>query len=225
MLKKACMQKGYMNTEELLTFIKEQLSGCSGNVFIDRVLEDISAHIAKRPLFVPEKFKQWFIDRNVLFRTNPLAFVSKCGIADIDKGVFDKQIKRVNLVPLCNAMRERGVAVGDETLLIEAVENYILGKDLMSEEELYDWNHVAIEYISKLKNPSTKQFVLLFEKSKKMQSLKLPLSKLRREVEKINADWNATLKAIEEVPHGNEGNEESEALYEEAFNKINNPST
>lgn len=215
-----------MTTEELLTFIKTQLSGCNGNVFMDNILKDLGIHIAKRPLFVPEKFKQWFIDRNVIYRNNPLAFLSKCGIEDIDKGVFDKpQISGTNLTPLCNAMRERGIAVGGETILIDIVETYIINNDLMTEEELSQWNHTAVEYISKLKNPSTKDFVSLFEKSKKMKSLELPLSTLKREAEKVSADWDNSIKELEKIPYGNEGNEESEALYEEAFNKINNPST
>lgn len=215
-----------MTTEELLTFIKTQLSGCNGNVFMENIIKDLGIHIAKRPLFVPEKFKQWFIDRNVIYRNNPLAFLSKCGIEDIDKGVFDKpQIGGTNLTPLCNAMRERGIAVGGETILIDVVETYIINNELMTEDELTQWNHKAVEYISKLKNPSTKEFALLFEKSKKMKSLNLPMEDLKREAEETSHEWESVLKALEEIPYGNEGNEESEALYEEAFNKINNPST
>ena len=228
MLKKAGVQKGYMTTEELLTFIKTQLSGCSGNVFMDNVLKDLSAHIAQRPLFVPEKFKQWFIDRNVIFRNNPLAFLSKCGIADIDRGEFDKkQIAGINIEPMCSAMRERGIAVGSETILIDIVETYIINNDLMSEDELTNWNHVAIEYVSKLKNPSTKDFVLLFEKSKKMKSLNLPLNDLKREAEKSSKEWADTLKAIEAVPHGNEGSvemteSEIKEYVKKEIDKINN---
>lgn len=194
-----------MTTEELFAFIKSQLSGCNGNVFMDKILEDLGIHIAKRPLFVPEKFKDWFIDRNVIYRNNPLAFLSKCGIADIDNGVFDKpQVNGINVTPMCNAMRERGVAVGDETILIDVVETYILNNDLMTEKELTEWNHVAIDYIAKLKNPSTKDFVVLFEKSKKMKSLNLPLEDLKREAEKSSKEWASVLKAIEKTPHGNE---------------------
>ena len=228
MLKKAGVQKGYMTTEELLTFIKTQLSGCSGNVFMDNVLKDLSAHIAQRPLFVPEKFKQWFIDRNVIFRNNPLAFLSKCGIADIDRGEFDKkQIAGINIEPMCSAMRERDIAVGSETILIDIVETYIINNDLMSEDELTNWNHVAIEYVSKLKNPSTKDFVLLFEKSKKMKSLNLPLNDLKREAEKSSKEWADTLKAIEAVPHGNEGSvemteSEIKEYVKKEIDKINN---
>ena len=217
-----------MTTEELLTFIKSQLSGCSGNVFMDNVLKDLSAHIAQRPLFVPEKFKQWFIDRNVIFRNNPLAFLSKCGIADIDRGEFDKkQISGINIEPMCSAMRERGIAVGNETILIDIVETYIINNDLMSEDELTNWNHVAIEYVSKLKNPSTKDFVLLFEKSKKMKSLNLPLNDLKREAEKSSKEWADTLKAIEAVPHGNEGSvemteSEIKEYVKKEIDKINN---
>ena len=217
-----------MTTEELLTFIKTQLSGCSGNVFMDNVLKDLSAHIAQRPLFVPEKFKQWFIDRNVIFRNNPLAFLSKCGIADIDRGEFDKkQIAGINIEPMCSAMRERGIAVGSETILIDIVETYIINNDLMSEDELTNWNHVAIEYVSKLKNPSTKDFVLLFEKSKKMKSLNLPLNDLKREAEKSSKEWADTLKAIEAVPHGNEGSvemteSEIKEYVKKEIDKINN---
>lgn len=217
-----------MTTEELLTFIKTQLSGCSGNVFMDNVLKDLSAHIAQRPLFVPEKFKQWFIDRNVIFRNNPLAFLSKCGIADIDRGEFDKkQIAGINIEPMCSAMRERGTAVGSETILIDIVETYIINNDLMSEDELTNWNHVAIEYVSKLKNPSTKDFVLLFEKSKKMKSLNLPLNDLKREAEKSSKEWADTLKAIEAVPHGNEGSvemteSEIKEYVKKEIDKINN---
>lgn len=217
-----------MTTEELLTFIKTQLSGCSGNVFMDNVLKDLSAHIAQRPLFVPEKFKQWFIDRNVIFRNNPLAFLSKCGIADIDRGEFDKkQIAGINIEPMCSAMRERDIAVGSETILIDIVETYIINNDLMSEDELTNWNHVAIEYVSKLKNPSTKDFVLLFEKSKKMKSLNLPLNDLKREAEKSSKEWADTLKAIEAVPHGNEGSvemteSEIKEYVKKEIDKINN---
>ena len=195
--KKAGVQKGYMTTEELLTFIKTQLSGCNGNVFMDKILEDLRSHIAERPLFVPEKFKQWFVDRNVIYRNNPLAFLSKCGIADIDSGVFDKpQITSLNLEPMYGAMRLRNIVVGGETILIEIVEKYILNNELMTEEELTDWNHEAVEYVAKLKNPSTKLFVLLFEKSKKMKSLHLPLAKMKREAEKIISEWDAMIREL-----------------------------
>ena len=219
--KKTGVQKGYMTTEELLTFIKSQLSGCSGNVFMDKVLDDLRSHIAQRPLFVPEKFKQWFIDRNVIYRNNPLAFLSKCGISDIDKGEFDKpQVTSINLVPMCSAMRERGIAVGAETLLIELVELYILNNDLMSEEELTAWNHEAIEYVAKLKNPSTKLFVLLYEKSKKMKSLKLPLSELKREAEKSSSKWDEMLKELNDTK-----SQEEELSWNEimAILKADNP--
>lgn len=189
-----------MTTEELLTFIKTQLSGCNGNVFMDNILKDLSIHIAKRPLFMPEKFKQWFIDRNVIYRNNPLAFLSKCGIEDIDRGVFDKpQISGTNLTPLCNAMRERGIAVGDETILIDIVETYIINNDLMSEDELCNWNHTAVEYISKLKNPSTKDFALLFERSKSMKALKLPLEDMKKEASRIGKHYNDMLAELDNM--------------------------
>ncbi len=231
-----------MSIEELFTFMREELKGCPGYAFLDRGLADLRKAMEKREFFKPEKFKEWFVEKNVIYKNSPIAFLTKCGVQDIESGAFDKDvITGFAMHPLCEDMKSRGITYcGEDTMRIDVYLTHIYNHDLLPLEEIRKWVRTAVEYIENhSKNAS--EFKELFKKSKTMKSLKLPYAELDAEVDRNNAEWERLMKELGaydeedkeenngDLPFGNvDGNPlESETIYEQEIQKIkiNNSST
>lgn len=206
MLSNARRGKEYMTKEELFTYIKDELNGCSGYAFIDRALAELDAEIKKHKTFNCDEFKKWFHSRNVSYRISPISFLTKCGMEDIKKGNFDDNtLSNSDTAVYCaqhlfNAMRNRGINVlVEDTVYINLVEAYILKQGLMTLQQLIEWNHQAVDCLAN-KGKTSKDFIFLFKNTKAMRALKLPFNELEKEIKKFNDEWNALIKKIKETP-------------------------
>lgn len=204
-------RKEYMSIEDLFNFMKQELKNCPGSVFLDRALADLRKAMESREFFKPEKFKDWFIEKNVIYKNSPLAFLTKCGIADIESGAFDKEIITSFVMrPLIESLRSKGVycdTQGTTFLRLDIYFVYIYNHDLMTLDEIRNWVHNACDYIVE-HSKNADDFKELLFKSRSMKMLKLPYSELEADVKKSNDEWN---KLIEELENENEDkNEEDE---------------
>lgn len=225
-----------MSIEDLFNFMSIELKNCPGSVFIDRALADLRKAMESRKFFKPEKFKKWFIEKNVVYRNSPLAFLTKCGIADIESGAFDKVIITSFVMrPLIENLRSKGVhcdTQGATFLRLNIYLVYIYNHDLMTLDEIREWIHNACDYILK-HSKNADDFKELLFKSRSMKMLKLPYSELEADVKKTNGEWNKLIEELEDKKEENEddnlpfptvdGNPlESETFNEKETNKINN---
>lgn len=203
-----------MTKEELFEFIKKELNGCSGYAFIDNAIRQLDSAIKKQDGFDCEKFKKWFIDSNVIYKNSPLAFLTKCGITDINNGKFSKpKVKAFNIAPLCNAMRNRGIKVNEDIMYVEKVEIYLYNNELMTLEEIVDMNAKIVEWLARFPNSTTTDFVNLLKKSKTLSRVVVPWTKFDEEQKKDKEEWDNLLSQLDDIPYGNkdvEDDEESE---------------
>lgn len=210
-------RKEYMSIEDLFNFMREELRNCPGNAFIDRVLADLRKAMENRKFFKPEKFKEWFIKKNVIYRASPLAFLTKCGIADIDSGAFDKKIiTGFAMRPLIETLRSKGVycdTQGTTFLRLDIYLVYIYNHELMTLDEIREWVQNACDYIvGHSKNAD--EFKELLFKSRSIKMLKLPYSELEADVKKADDDLSSLTV---------DGNPlESETFNEKETNKVDN---
>ena len=233
-------RKEYMSIKDLFNFIREELKNCPGSVFIDRALADLRKAMESREFFKPEKFKEWFIEKNVIYKTSPLAFLAKCGIADIESGAFDKEIiTDFAMRPLIENLRSKGVycdTQGTTFLRLNTYLVYIYNHDLMTLDEIKEWVYNACDYIVK-HGKNADNFKELLFKSRSMKMLKLPYSELEAEVKKANDEWDKLIKELDtDNKDKKEENEdynlpfptvdgnplESETFNEKETKKINN---
>lgn len=178
-----------MTVSDLLTFMKSEL-GSKDNKLVENALNELSKHMKSRECFSPEKFKKWFIDKNVVFMGNPLGFLVKCGSADIDKGLFDKEKITLSLRPLCELLQANDFKDNAGALnFVRYAEEYIINHDLMSIEELSDWNNKVVSYLMEHDLKTVKDFALMFEKSKTMKNLKLPIQEFKKEANEDMKQW------------------------------------
>lgn len=189
-----------MSIEELLGFIKSELQGCSGYAFVDRVLSDLRKIMVGRPHFQPEKFKKWFLEKNVIYKNSPISFLAKCGVEDIEKGAFDKQlINGFDMLPLYEYMRVKGITyTGEDVCYLETYLIYIYNNDLMTLEEISFWLDKAVAHIENHgKNAS--DFKELLRKSITMKRLRLPYNEIDKQFEKESAEFVSEMNKFEEM--------------------------
>lgn len=224
-----------MSIEELFRFISEELRNCPGHMFLDKALADLRVAMEHRTNFKPEKFKDWFVEKNVIYKNNPIAFLKKCGIEDIESGSFDRdQITGFAMYPLCEDMKHRGITwTGDDTMMLDVYLTHIYNNELLTLDEIRQWVRNAVEYIEK-HSKTASEFRILLKKSRTMKTLKLNYKALDEEVKKEMREWD---KLMNDLGYGNKeviedndedlpfSTDESETNYEEEINKINNPST
>lgn len=189
-----------MSIEDLFNFMREELKNCPGSVFIDRALADLRKAMEGRKFFKPEKFKEWFVEKNVIYKTSPLAFLTKCGIADVESGAFDKEIiTNFAMRPFIDVLRSKGVycdTQGTTFLRLEIYLLYIYNHDLMTLDEIKEWVHNACDYIV-MHGKNADVFKELLFKSRSMKMLKLPYSELEADVKKTNDEWNKLIEELE----------------------------
>ncbi len=171
-----------MTIEELYDFIRNEFS--SIYAFTDNIIADMKTLISVHKNFNPEKFYEWYMDRNVRYRTSPVSFLTKCGFDDIKRGLFDDtDVTEMtpNYTPLFNAMRQNNITIvnGAHTYYIAIVEDYIIKHRLMTVEELREWNRTAIAYLSN-KGKTSEDFIYLFKNTRAMRSIELPFSEFDR---------------------------------------------
>lgn len=200
-----------MSIEDLFNFMREELRNCPGSVFMDRALTDLRKAMESRKFFKPEKFKEWFIEKNVIYKTSPLAFLVKCGIADIESGAFDKEnITGFAMHPLVENLRSKGVycdTQGTTFLRLNIYLVYIYNHDLMTLDEIRRWVHNACDYIAE-HSKNADDFKELLFKSRSIKMLKLPYSELEADVKKANDKWNKLIEELEN--HKKDKKEENE---------------
>lgn len=189
-----------MTVEELITFITSELGNVKDNPYFDKNMAELQEIVKKHKTFSPDAFKEWFVNTGVVFKNNPLGFLCKCGFEDIRNGKFDNKSNVFDVQSLCAVFRRYGFKIGCETTLIEIVEGYILEKGLMSPNDLRAWNNEAIGYLINLDKKTTKDFVTLFDKSKSMKALKLPLKDMKQEAVHHSEEWSAIMKELDETP-------------------------
>lgn len=208
-----------MSIKELLEFIKEELKNCPGNVFIDRTLNPLREAMEKREFFKPEKFKQWFIDKNVIYKNSPLAFIAKCGTEDIENGIFDKDV--VTTFPLhvlVKQFKAKGIEYDNQSDTLTRLEIYLVyiyNHGLMNANEISAWLCKAVQYLE-THSKNAKDIKDLLLKSKSMQKLHLPYKELEAEVIKEHAEWKKLVKEFDENDNiqVNGNSLESETYYE-----------
>ena len=205
-------RKEYMSIEDLFNFMRKELRNCPGCAFIDRALADLRYAMENRQFFKPEKFKNWFIEKNVIYKNSPLAFLTKCGIADIESGLFDKEIiTSFAMHPFIEDLRSKGVycnAQGETFLRLEIYLVYIYNHDLMTLDEIREWVHNACDYIIE-HSKNADDFKGLLFKSRSMKVLNLPYSELEADVKKTSDEMN---KLIEELENYNKDKKEEDNL-------------
>lgn len=209
-----------MSIQELFDFMYRELQGCNGYPFIDRALADLRKSMENRDNFSPERFKRWFIDKSVIYKNSPLAFLTKCGLEDVEKGAFDRVVvKSFDLLPLCEDMQQRGIAYSPkDTLYLDTYLLHIYNNDLMTIDELGSWLHTAISLIER-HSKNAEEFKELFKKSQSMKRLNLPYAELDEKVEKENAEIEEMINELEEE------NSAKKVRQNEEENKTNNQTT
>ena len=212
-----------MNIHELLDFLRLELKGCNGDAFIEHALAQVQKSMENRENFNPEKFKKWFVEKNVIYKNSPLAFLTRCGIEDIEKGEFDNiKVKGFDLLPLCEDLRAKGIAyTSKDTLLIDNYLIYLHNECFVPIEELGSWLKTAVTIIANhTKNAS--EFRDLFRKSQSMKKLNIPYAEIEARVDEKYAEIERLLDDLEdkkeEACKKRDGNPESETKNEDQIN-------
>lgn len=212
-----------MSIKELLEFIKEELKNCPGNVFIDRTLNSLREEMEKREFFEPEKFKEWFIEKNVIYKNSPLAFLSKCGKEDIENGAFDKEtISTFPLHALAEQFKAKEIEYDNQSDTLTRLEIYLVyiyNRGLMNANEIHAWLSKAVQYLE-VHSKNAADIKDLLSKSKSMQKLHLPYKELEEEVTKEHAEWKKLIQEFDENENiqVNGNSLESETYYEKEIN-------
>ena len=211
-----------MTNNELFTFLRSELNGCNGANFIEHMIIELNDLINERSAFEPEKFRNWFIEKNVIYKNSPIAFIKKCGFEDIKNGAFDRDdVKGFNMNPFITAVLKNGIVVVDQYdfLRIEMIELYIIRHSLMKIETLREWNRRAVAHLAN-SGKTTKDYLSLFEKSRTMKAFNLPLEEIKKETEKEVERWEQLFAELD-----GKGNLESETKNEEEEYPFDDTST
>lgn len=201
-----------MTIEELFNFIRAELKGYA---FIDKTLEDMRPTMESRPHFQPEKFKKWFVDKEVIYKNSPLAFLIKCGLADVEKGLFDREeIKAFDMRELAEEMERKGLPFKDKDLMrLERYMLYIYEHDLLTLAEIQAWVSKMLNYMQN-NGENGGFFKIALHKSPLMKALHLPYGALEESLEKDYAEITNLIEEIEEMKEEVVG-EESETKNED----------
>lgn len=181
-----------MTIEELFSFLREDLKNSPGGLFVDKALEPIRKQMESRPRFRADKFKNWYISRQVLTKNSPLAFIIKCGTEDLQKGKFDDdelQITKKKRVIVAMErwepeFKKRGIEINPESqtmLRLNTYLQYILDNELMSINDLRKWTYDALSYIANNGNEFD-TFNDILKRSRTIKQLHLPYETLEKEI-------------------------------------------
>lgn len=189
-----------MTIEELFKFMNEELKGCSGYVFFDRQLSELRSAMEERKHFQAIKFKDWFVSKNVVYKNSPLSFLAKCGLQDVESGVFDKEHISAFVTPsLLKDFRRRGICYrGEDTLRLDVYLLYVYNHDLLTMDDILSWLEKAVDFVeNSSKNAS--EFETLFQKSITMKRLRLPYKELEAHIKQSCNEWSVVIKSIEDM--------------------------
>lgn len=166
-----------MTINELLTYIKIKLKGCSSYAFIDSALKDLKIEMENRKDFKPVLFKRWFREKNVFYKNNPIAFLLKCGIEDIKNGEFDDKTERIvgyDMRPVRKLFEEQGITYTDyDIALMNSYFVYLSKHEYMSDLAIGDWTKIAIKHIAESTKDAS-EMKEIFKKSQTMKEFHIP---------------------------------------------------
>lgn len=171
---------------------------------IDTVIDSILINV-KEELDI-NKFKDWCMLVDFNSKTNPISYFRKVFLMEYKRGRFVKEEESIeqpkieyspSIQPLFNAMREKGIVVKQEdTIFIDILMRYLLKNNILSTEEITDLNHTAVGFVSKLDNPTSKEFVELWRNSRTLRNKKVDFTDIDEEYEKALHEWEELTKEI-----------------------------
>ena len=124
---------------------------------------------ANKELFSEEKFRNWYWENNIEFKSNPDKYLKAIFEKELKDGRFKPDQLVPNCLPLFNAMRQANIEVNhNDTLYISVMEKHLLQEGQITIEELRELNHTILNYIvGKYEKPTSKHFIEMFKKSKR----------------------------------------------------------
>lgn len=159
----------------------------------------IEQELNKRLYIDYEKLIRFIKVRNVLFTQNPYLSLERVAKEYIAVGLFDKETKKPVIKPIFDDLKARHIYYNNarDTSYLETYLTYILTEQLLTESQLSNWLHNAVDYIATLEKPNAKYFKELFRKSKTMKALNLPYDLLDDRAEREKDEWNNLISKLD----------------------------
>ena len=113
-----------------------------------------------------EKIEDWLSKKNLPYKSNPIAFLEKAFIEELEIGTFEITPKVCDIHGLIIALAENAIAVKENaSCYLSVMFNYLINEGYASQEEIVNANHKAVELLAK-KGKTTDDFIELWKKSK-----------------------------------------------------------
>ena len=146
-----------------------------------------------------EKIVRFIKVRNILFTPNPYLSLERVAKDYISVGLFDKEAKKPIMKPIFDDLKSKHIYYNNprDTSYLETYLTYILTEQLLTEKQVANWLHNAVDYIATLEKPNAKYFKELFRKSKTMKMLNLPYDMLDARAEREKDEWNKLISQLD----------------------------
>ena len=148
-------------------YITDELSKCKCSEYqINQFIEQIHPLLIKPRLLDTQKVAGWLAERNLAYKNNPIAWLKKVFIEELNKGTFDKVERHCAIHPFLVELNKRKIAVLENAdAYLSTMFDYLINNDIITERELIEFNNKALDYLAS-QNKTTNDFIYLWKKSK-----------------------------------------------------------
>lgn len=183
---------------EIETLLSNELSKYDCDEFhIYTLIELIHPLLVKPREISKAKVLAWLAEKNLAFKSNPVAFLKKAFVEELNKGTFDKGGQHCYLPPLLNALEKHGIKViKQDTEYMSIMFDYLINQEIMTNQELIEFNHKAIKYLAN-KGMTTSEFITLWKKSKIGKERQINWVEIDHLAEQQQEKWVELIKELE----------------------------
>ena len=183
---------------ELENYLSNELSkcNCSKNQ-ITQFISNLHPLLVKPREIDIKKVAGWLADKNLAFKNNPILWLNKAFIEELNNGTFDKVERHCCLHPFLVFLKQNGIKVEKNAdAYLSTMFDYFINQGLFTEQELIDFNHKAVDYLAN-KNKTTKDFIELWQKSKVCKERNIDWNAIKAEADKLIKAHIELLKELE----------------------------
>ena len=152
---------------EIETYISNELVKCNCNEFQIKQLIDLIHPLLVKPNDIDtNKLKCWLAERNLTFKDNPIAWLKKVLVEELQKGTFEKEIHHCCIHPFLVVLGEHGIKVEKNAdCYLSTMFDYLINNGIITQEQLVDFNQKALKYLAN-QDKTTSDFINLWKQSK-----------------------------------------------------------
>lgn len=148
-------------------YITDELSKCKCSEYqINQFIEQLHPLLIKPRVLDTQKVAGWLAERNLAFKGNPIAWLKKVFIEELNKGTFDKVERHCAIHPFLVELKRQDIAVKENAdAYLSTMFDYLINNGIITDKELVEFNNKALDYLAK-KSKTTDDFIELWKKSR-----------------------------------------------------------